>query len=160
MAMEDAESVLQLEKICFGEGWTPTPFDRELLRNDCSYFLAKDDTNNLIGYSGSWLILEEIHITIMAVHPFYRGKKIAQRLLVNLLHDGIKNGAKWATLEVKATNIEAQKLYEKFGFTVKGRRKNYYQQDRQDALIMWTDDLEADEYQERLKMIENQLLKV
>ncbi|MBC7474273.1 MAG: GNAT family N-acetyltransferase [Candidatus Sericytochromatia bacterium] len=63
---------------------------------------------------------------------------MGQKLLIKLIEDGLKNNAKWVTLEVKVTNMEAQKLYEKFGFSVKGRRKNYYQQDRQDALIMWT----------------------
>ncbi len=159
MTMEDVEQVLLLERTCFGEGWTSTPFDRELSREDCSYFLAKDN-NTLIGYSGSWLILEELHVIIMAVHPDYRRKKIGQKLLIELINDGLKNNAKWVTLEVKVTNMEAQRLYEKFGFSVKGRRKNYYQQDRQDALIMWTDDIGTPEYQEKLAAIENELMKV
>src|SRR5437870_294408 len=105
MTVSDIESVLKLEKICFGERWNSTPFITELEREDCSYFVVRDD-KNIIGYSGCWLILEELHITIMAVHPEHRRKKIGQRLLINLLHEGKNNGARWATLEVKASNIE------------------------------------------------------
>ncbi len=159
MTSVDSAEVLKLEKLCFGDKWTSTPFTSELERNDCSYFVAKDGTK-LIGYCGCWLILEELHITIMAVHPDYRRKKIGQKLLVKQIYEALNNGAKWATLEVKASNNEAQKLYEKFGFTVKGRRKQYYQQDREDALIMWTEELDSSEYKERLKNIEQELLKI
>jgi ribosomal-protein-alanine N-acetyltransferase len=159
MTLADIESVLKLEKVCFGDKWTSTPFLSELERVDCSYLVVKYD-NNIIGYSGCWLILEELHITIMAVHPDFRRKKIGQRLLVKLLQEGKNNGAKWATLEVKASNLEAQRLYEKFGFTVKGRRKQYYQQDREDALIMWTDEIESPDYCQRMDIIENELLKI
>ena len=159
MHYKDIVDVLKLEKVCFGEGWTSTPFDRELERNDCSYFVARLD-NEIIGYSGSWTILEELHITIMAVHPNYRKNKVGQRLLINLIQDGIGSGAKWVTLEVKATNLPAQRMYEKFGFSVKGRRKQYYQQDREDALIMWTEEIDTNEYKELIKKIENEMLKV
>lgn len=159
MQSENIEAVLKLEKLCFGEGWTSTPFDKELLRPDCSYFVALD-SGNVVGYSGSWTILEELHVTIMAVHPKYRKNKIGQMLLTNLIREGLKSGAKWVTLEVKASNIPAQKLYEKFGFTVKGRRKQYYQQDREDALIMWTEEIDQPDYTEKLLNIERELLKI
>jgi ribosomal-protein-alanine N-acetyltransferase len=159
MTNNDVEDVLKLEKLCFGEKWTSTPFASELERADCTYYVAKEGTK-LTGYCGCWLILEELHITIMAVHPDYRRKKIGQKLLVKQLIEGLNNSAKWATLEVKASNIEAQKLYEKFGFTVKGRRKQYYQQDRQDALIMWTEEIETPQYKELLNNIQNELLKI
>jgi ribosomal-protein-alanine N-acetyltransferase len=151
--------VLSLEKICFGEGWTSTPFDKELYRNDCSYFIAVEN-GFIVGYSGSWTILEELHITIMAVHPNHRKHKTGQKLLINLIKEGLDSGAKWVTLEVKASNIPAQKLYEKFGFSVKGRRKQYYHQDREDALIMWTEEIDTPEYSKRLLDIESELLKV
>src|SRR5512136_157879 len=104
MTHADIEPVLRLEKLCFGDRWNSTPFASELERADCSYFVVRDG-KNVIGYSGCWLILEELHITIMAVHPEYRRKKIGQRLLTQLLHEGKNNGARWATLEVKASNI-------------------------------------------------------
>ncbi len=159
MNYEDISDVLKLEKTCFGDGWTSTPFDKELKRNDCSYFVAKIE-NNIIGYSGSWTILEELHITIMAVHPDYRKNKIGQKLLINLIKEGLNSGAKWVTLEVKATNVAAQRMYEKFGFSVKGRRKQYYQQDREDALIMWTEEIDSSEYLNLLIKIEGEMLKV
>lgn len=159
MGSNHIADVLILEKLCFGEGWTSTPFDKELNRNDCSYFIAMEN-GFIVGYSGSWTILEELHITIMAVHPRHRKNKIAQRLLINLIKEGLNSGAKWVTLEVKASNIPAQKLYEKFGFSVKGRRKQYYHQDKEDALIMWTEEIDTPEYNKRLLDIENELIKV
>lgn len=159
MKAENIADVLKLEKACFGEGWTSTPFDRELDRSDCSYFVATDN-DVIIGYGGSWTILEELHITIMAVHPTFRKNKIGQHLLVKLIKEGLNSGAKWVTLEVKATNIAAQKLYEKFGFSVKGRRKQYYQQDREDALIMWTEEIDNNEYKDLLTKIESEIIKV
>ncbi|MEK7433608.1 MAG: ribosomal protein S18-alanine N-acetyltransferase [Cyanobacteriota bacterium] len=145
MTIEDIDIVSKIEKLCFGEGWTPTPFDKELKRGDCSYFIAREN-DKIVGYSGTWLILEELHIIIIAVIPDFRERKIGQKLLINLLKDGVKNGAKWSTLEVKSTNIPAQKMYEKFGFAVKGVRKKYYHQDGQDAFIMWTEEIDTPEY--------------
>ena len=84
MSIEDISKTLELEKTCFGEGWTATPFEKELIRNDCSYFIIKDE-DKVVGYSGTWLILEELHLTIMAIHPSYRRKQLGQRLLINLL---------------------------------------------------------------------------
>ncbi len=159
MSIEDIPRTLELEKHCFGEGWTPTPFEKELLRTDCSYFIIKDG-DKVVGYSGTWLILEELHLTIMAVHMGYRRKKLGQKLLLNLLRDGVVNGAKWCTLEVKANNFPAQRMYEKFGFVAKGLRKQYYHQDRQDAIIMWTEELDTPEYQDLLNKIESELIKV
>lgn len=156
MKQKDIDEVLKLEKVCFGLGWTPTPFERELGRDDCAYFVAKEN-NKIVGYSGYWLLLEELHVTIMGVNPECRRKKIGQILLIKLLREGIKNGAKWSTLEVKATNNSAIKLYQKFGFSVMGRRKHYYQQDGEDALIMWTDELINAPYQELLSSIEEEV---
>lgn len=158
MKLTDISPVLKIERFCFGEGWTATPFTKELERNDCAYFVARLG-NEIVGYSGCWQILEELHVTIMAVLPSCRRKKIGQKLLIALLREGISNGAKWATLEVKASNIEAQRLYQKFGFAVKGRRKQYYHQDGEDALIMWTEDID-DNYIKLLESIELELVKV
>lgn len=156
MSLEDVQGVMIVEKACFGEGWTSTPFEKEIERPDCYYFVAKDG-DTVIGYSGGWLIVEELHVIIMGVKPTYRKHKIGQRLLINLLRAGIMNGAKWSTLEVKANNTPAQKMYEKFRYTVKGRRKQYYQQDKQDALIMWTEEIDTNEYNIHLDNIEKEV---
>lgn len=154
MYVDDIEAVSKIEIACFGEGWTPTPFKKELSRGDCAYFVAKEGSK-IVGYSGTWLILEELHIIIIAVDPAFREKKIGQKLLINLLKDGIKNGAKWSTLEVKDSNIPAQRMYEKFGFDVKGVRKKYYHQDGADAFIMWTDEIDTPEYMDFLNSFDN-----
>lgn len=150
---EEINSVLEIEKICFGDNWTSTPFEREINKDECIYVVAKD-SDKIIGYGGAWLIIDEVHITIMAVLPPYRKNKTGQKILQSLLKQGIEKGGKWSTLEVKESNIPAQKLYEKFGFSIKGRRKKYYQHDQEDAFIMWTEEIDTEQYKTFLDKIE------
>jgi ribosomal-protein-alanine N-acetyltransferase len=153
LRIEEINEVLKIEKICFGENWLSTPFEREINKDECIYIVAKYN-NKIVGYAGAWIIIDEIHVTIMAVLPEYRKNKIGQKLLKNLLIKGIEKGGKWATLEVKESNIPAQKLYEKFNFCIKGRRRKYYQQDQEDALIMWTEEINNKEYKDFLYNID------
>ena len=138
-----------LEKVCFGAHWTPTNFHKELDNERCSYFVTRD-ADRVVGYLGYWQILEEAHITAVGVEPEYRKKKLAQRMLCYMLDQCTEKNIQWITLEVKASNIAAQKLYEKFNFAVMGRRKNYYQAEKEDALIMWTEKITAPDYQQLL----------
>lgn len=141
-----------LERLCFGKNWTPTDFAREMQNERYHYFVILNQEEP-IAYLGYWQILEEAHITSVGVHPEYRQRRLAQRLMCSLLEDCLARQINWITLEVKASNLEAQKLYEKFGFTVMGRRKNYYQADREDALIMWTENINSSDYQARLEKL-------
>lgn len=152
MASEHVAEVSLLERSCFGAHWTATNFHKELDNERCSYFVSVLD-NQVIAYLGYWQILEEAHITAVGVNTKYRKRGLAQDLMIKMLNDCLDKSIRWITLEVKASNIGAQKLYEKFGFSVMGRRKNYYQAEREDALIMWTEDIAAADYQLRLEQI-------
>jgi ribosomal-protein-alanine N-acetyltransferase len=93
-------------------------------------------THNVVGYSGFWFILDEAHISTIAVHPDWRGRRVGERLFVTMLEAALDLGAVTATLEVRVTNDRAQGLYRKYHFEVVGRRKHYYRDNGEDALLM------------------------
>lgn len=105
---------------------------------------------SLVGIGCLWAILEEAHITILGVHPNYRGQGLGQALLYALLKKAWKRRLEWATLEVRASNRPAQSLYEKFGFQEVGRRRRYYKDTGEDALILWRSGLQKPEFQQTL----------
>lgn len=105
---------------------------------------------SLVGIGCLWAILEEAHITILGVHPNYRGQGLGQTLLYALLKKAWKRRLEWATLEVRASNRPAQSLYEKFGFQEVGRRRRYYKDTGEDALILWRSGLQAPEFPQTL----------
>jgi ribosomal-protein-alanine N-acetyltransferase len=140
MSEADLDAVSLIERLAFGERWSVSSFKSELANQSSFYHVAHLD-GRVIGYIGYWLILDEAHVTAVAVHPDQRGQGFGAELVLRALDDCMERGAKWMTLEVRASNIAAQRLYENFGFSTLGRRKGYYHDDREDALIMWTDNL-------------------
>lgn len=154
---QDVPVLRDLEKECFGVHWTPTNFFSELENPRCYYTVARVD-GAIRGYLGYWQILEEAHITSVGVTSAFRKQKLAQRMMCHMLDECRDKNVNWITLEVKASNVAAQKLYEKFGFKVMGRRKNYYQVDKQDALVMWTEDISTPEYQGQLDIMKQEIL--
>ncbi|MBI2952904.1 MAG: ribosomal protein S18-alanine N-acetyltransferase [Chloroflexi bacterium] len=104
----------------------------------------------LAGYAGLWLMLDEAHITTIAVRPQLRGQGIGELLLIGLADTAIALGAKYLTLEVRVSNTVAQNLYRKFGFHEEGVRKRYYSDNGEDALIMWSEPLGSQQFQNRL----------
>ncbi len=111
---------------------------------------APTTQNSLVGLGCFWAILEEAHITILAVHPDYQRQGLGQLLLYALLRDARRRHLEWATLEVKPSNQAALSLYKKFGFTEAGRRRGYYKDTGEDALILWRAGLQAPEFEETL----------
>ena len=100
-------------------------------------------SGRLVGYGGFWHILDEIHISNIAVHPEYQRKGLGRILLIHLLEEAITRKASKAALEVRRSNIAAQSLYDAFGFRIVTVRKNYYSDEGEDALVMWNDDIGA-----------------
>jgi ribosomal-protein-alanine N-acetyltransferase len=144
----DLDEVLEIEPVAFGSHhWSHQSFVNELSNSMGNYFAAIDNTDNrLLGYSGFWLIGEEAHITTLAVHPDFRRKYVGERLLVNdIVHAKIV-GAHWITLEVRMSNESAQKLYFKYGFKSLGVRRHYYQDNDEDALVLWTENIQSPEF--------------
>ena len=124
--------------MAFGEHhWSKESFYNELQNTLAHYYCAISNENNIVGVAGCWHIFEEAHITTLSVHPQQRKKGIAQNLLFQIIDDCYKNKIKYITLEVRESNIPAISLYEKNGFKSIGVRKNYYQDNNENALIMF-----------------------
>ena len=150
MKKEDIDGIIAIEEVTHGEHhWSKDSFYSELSNNLARYFCAFDEQDNLLGYAGSWIVIDEAHITNIAVKPEYRGKKIGGALLVKIFDTCIKEMVKYLTLEVRVSNIPAIKLYEKYNFKSLGTRKGYYQNNNEDALIMWTENIFWDKFKEK-----------
>jgi ribosomal-protein-alanine N-acetyltransferase len=137
---EDIPQVVRIEKQAFALPWTAESFRSELKNNDFAHYLVvgdKREEEKVLAYGGFWLILDEAHITNIAVEEAYRGQKISLLLMEGLINDATLKGARLMTLEVRRSNLTAISLYEKLGFIPEGVRKYYYTDNNEDALIMW-----------------------
>lgn len=147
MEKNDIDAVIELEKSAYGDHhWSKESFLSELSNELARYYSAFDETGKLVGYCGSWQILEEAHITNIAVSPEFRRKHIGEALLKKTIDICYSNMVKYITLEVRISNIPAISLYEKYGFKSFGTRKGYYQDNNEDALIMWTENIFYDKF--------------
>lgn len=138
MKLDDIDGVFEVEKNCFEDYWSKDSFKKELSNNLAKYLVAKVD-GKVVGYVGIWFVVDEGHITNVAVHENYRGKKIGDKLIKELVQVCKDNKIVSMTLEVRASNIVAQNLYRKYGFKMAGIRKEYYSNNKEDAIIMWND---------------------
>lgn len=138
MKMDDLDQVLEIEESSFSSPWSRTAFKMELNgKNRFSYYLVARDGHKVVGYLGAWLILNEAHITNIAVRPEYRKSGIGQKLMDSFFTQAVEKDIEAVTLEVRVTNDPAQNLYRKLGFKDMGIRPKYYQDNQEDALIMW-----------------------
>ena len=149
MRVEDMETVLQIDRLSFPVPWMPTAFATELSNRSACYLVARQSTQ-VVGFGGEWVIMDEAHITTLAVHPFHRGHHIGERLLLALIEEGIRRRATRATLEVRQNNHAARHLYKKFGFYEAAIRKNYYTDNGENAIVMWADNIHTHAYREAL----------
>ncbi len=146
-------SIMEIESVSFGKyHWSENAFRTELNNNLAHYFVALDENKNLLGYCGFWDILEEGHITTFAVREEFRGQKIAAQMMLYIFEKAKELNIKWFTLEVRASNLPAINLYQKYGFETIGEREKYYQDNNEDALIMWTQNIYSDKLK---KLIQN-----
>jgi ribosomal-protein-alanine N-acetyltransferase len=143
MQLEDLDEVLWVEQSSFRDPWTRTLFEEELKNPDLSHFLIARCDKHVVGYMGFWLVQEEAHITNLAVHPAFRRQKIGERLLQATMQMACSLGAQRATLEVRASNEAAKRLYEKHGFSMVAIRRKYYSDNNEDALVLWNNDLRS-----------------
>lgn len=147
MQKTDLDDVISIEAKAYGEHhWSKDSFMSELSNDLAKYFSAFNADGQLIGYCGCWQILEEAHVTNIAVSPDYRRKHIGEALLTSIIDECYRNMAKYITLEVRVSNTPAISLYEKYGFKSLGARKGYYQDNNEDALIMWTENIFYDKF--------------
>jgi len=137
MVPEDVPAAAALERDCFSEPWSENAYLRTLADENALYLVAEKENGEMAGMCGLLDILGEGDISNVAVAEPFRRQKIAERLLEELLRRGRERGIAAFTLEVRASNEAAIRLYEKFGFVTEGRRKNFYEKPREDALILW-----------------------
>ncbi|MBS6207783.1 MAG: ribosomal protein S18-alanine N-acetyltransferase [Firmicutes bacterium] len=133
----DAEAIAELEKVCFSQPWSYESIYHDVAENKLSFYLAAETEGKVIGYAGIWNIAGEGHITNVAVSPEYRRKGVGDALMEVMLKVTEESGVLSHTLEVRKSNAGALRLYEKHGFKIAGERKGYYEDNGEDALIMW-----------------------
>lgn len=136
MELDSIEKVLEISQLSFPIPWSRKSFEQELSNVFANYFVAKSN-NEVIGYGGMWIIIDEGHITNIAVHPKYRNQGVGDKILSNMIATCNEKKVIAMTLEVRLSNIAAQKLYSKYGFISEGIRKRYYEDNGEDAIIMW-----------------------
>ena len=137
MELSDIDSVVDIEKNSFPIPWTKGTFISELKRNKLARYYVVEVDGRVVGYAGLWLIMNEAHITNIAIHPKYRGKGMGKKLVGELIEEILKINIYRITLEVRPSNAAALALYKKFGFVPCGIRPEYYRDNNEDAIIMW-----------------------
>jgi ribosomal-protein-alanine N-acetyltransferase len=142
MSQCDLEEVLEIEKKSFPSPWSKALFVRELSNRASKLFVAREEVEGmarLFGYVCFWIVADEAHILNLAVHPSYRRLNTASLLLLHTLAYCREQGVVHIFLEVRRSNRPAQSLYKKFGFVINSIRKGYYNDTREDALVMILD---------------------
>ncbi|MDR3589965.1 MAG: ribosomal protein S18-alanine N-acetyltransferase [Negativicutes bacterium] len=141
MDVNDIDPVVTVEQQSFAIPWSRAAFETELAENTLAHYLVAEVDGAVVGYCGMWIILDEAHLTNVAVLPEYRSQGIGRSLLITLMEYAKLRGATCMTLEVRKSNYSAQRLYRRLGFMPRGLRRQYYTDTAEDAVIMWRDDL-------------------
>jgi ribosomal-protein-alanine N-acetyltransferase len=149
MKEADIPRIREIEKKSFPELWPDDSFEREITENKVALYITAAIDGVIAGYMGTWMIMDESHITTFAVDPNFRGRKVGFHLLWSLMSHSVDAGIRWATLEVNEENEPALHLYEKFRFKRIGKRKEYYA-DGKNAVVMWVGNLQKKEYRDFL----------
>jgi len=136
MQYRDVAQVAALEKAVFPRPWSEASFLREVEENPVARYLVADREGEILGYAGAWVVLDECHITNIAVAEDARGQGLGRRLMEALMQYVSNLGAAWADLEVRVSNDRAQRLYASVGFVSVGKRKRYYEDNGEDAYLM------------------------
>jgi [ribosomal protein S18]-alanine N-acetyltransferase len=137
MKEEDIDQILEVEHASFTTPWSREAFYNELHNNRFAFYIVLEENEKILGYCGAWIVIDEAHVTNIAILPEFRGRKLGEALLQKMMSMAREMGAKSMTLEVRVTNHVAQSLYRKLGFQDGGIRKNYYSDNQEDGLVMW-----------------------
>ena len=161
MTPDDVDEVFHIEELVHPEHhWSKDSFYNEIANKLAFYYCVKNSDNKIMAYIGIWHIMDEAHITTLAVHPDYRGLQLAQVLIIKAVEDCYKDMIKYITLEVRESNVPAISLYEKFAMKSVGVRKNYYQDNNENAIIMFTENIWYDKFKNNFAEIKKQINKV
>jgi ribosomal-protein-alanine N-acetyltransferase len=177
MAVSDIGQIMEIENKAFSAPWSAQAYRYEITENEHStmlvvrpvyassdrvrrlgHFFGKGGAERVLGYCGLWLLIDQAHISTLAIHSDWRRRGLGELLLNSLLAQGMEQGARTATLEVRVSNHAAQALYSKYRFSVVSRRKRYYSDNNEDALIMTTPWLDNPEFLANLRHQQQQLL--
>ncbi len=157
MAHGDIGDVLTIERASFATTWPADAFYNELHTNKLAHYYVGRVGEKIVGYGGIWVIFEDSHITTIAIDPAFRNRRYGETLLLYLLDQAIERGASWMTLEVRESNVGAQQLYRKYGFTTVTTRKGYYSDNNENALVMWAGNLKGELFRARLDALRTRL---
>ena len=159
MREADVPAVQEIERAIFSTPWPRNAYYRELAsRNTAHYIVLRrrwegpidgprppgvrpGDDDEIVGYGGMWRMYDEAHVTTIGVRKDVQGHGYGRVLFAGLVQAAYELGAKWVTLEVRVSNVSAQRMYEGFGFKVIGRRRGYYTDNGEDAIVMWSDSI-------------------
>lgn len=136
----DVSAMAELDRQCFADPWSEGAFRSELTENGRAFYIVAETEGQVVGYAGLWAILDEGHITNVAVAPEFRRRGVGKAIVATLLDASRQNGLSSFTLEVRESNLPAQGLYSQFGFRPAGIRKGYYQNNGENAIIMWANE--------------------
>jgi len=150
MLREDLPSVMAIDQRCFPIPWSEHAFAAEV-HNVSGCYLVAEVEGQLAGYLGSWMIADEAHVTTLGVDPALRQRGIGERLLAAALREAGQRGVRRISLEVREGNTAACCLYTKYGFQPVSRRRQYYADNGEDAIVMWIEDLSAPAQQQLLE---------
>lgn len=145
-------AIMPIEQVSYPRPWTTKVFEGELemmRRGERAYLVARRN-GELVGYGGLMFVVDDAHVTNVAVGSQHQRSGVATRVLAELAWQAIERGCVALTLEVRATNTSAQALYRRFGFVPAGVRQKYYE-NTDDAIVMWCNDIEMSAYHERLR---------
>lgn len=137
MRSDDITAVMHVDEVCFSSPWSREIYEQEMEKNEFAYYFVMEESGEVVGYAGLWIVEDDAQITNIALLPKYRGYKIGEKLFGFSMQFAMKQGASRLSLEVRESNIIAQKLYRKFGLVPGGVRKRYYPDNNEDAIVMW-----------------------
>ena len=139
MEVEHLKEVHKIEEDCFAIPWSEKSFYDELTKNKLAIYVVAKYNNEVVGYGGMWHVITEGHITNIAVKKEYRQKGIGSKIINSLINIAKEKEMIGITLEVRVSNKNALSIYKKNGFMIEGIRKEYYDDNKEDAIIMWRD---------------------
>jgi len=162
MRREDVSQAEEIDRQAFPTMLPPPNYERELKNRLAHYIAACDGEEGkdyIAGFAGLWLLVDEAHIVNIVVRDSHRRRGVGELLLMHIIKLAMDRGAELITLEVRDSNKIAQSLYKKYGFSIKGIRRNYYLDDKEDAVIMTVEDIKSTVFKENLKMLEEEYCK-
>lgn len=159
MSISDVAEVTRIERASFTTTWPPDAFYNEINTNKLAHYFVGRIDEKIVAYGGIWVIFEDSHITTIAVDESWRGRKFGELIMLHLISQAIERGGAWMTLEVRESNVVAQRLYRKYGFTTVTMRKAYYSDNNENALVMWAGNLKGDLYRARIQALRDRLVR-